>query len=169
MKTEEDIEGNMRRAQLWSIPAYLGTADPGEVPTTAKATESFRDVNTRARIRTQDRQMQQAQSTQGLQRRERPIRRVNCRLRIPGTDMVRYVHNAKTYHCPDGIEPWLAKDRWMLEPDRNIFRRFDSKVPFVDHKVYHHYTEDPFGPYGKVAGALHEKRRAEGTLQLSPS
>lgn len=82
--------------------------------------------------------------------------------------MVSYVCNSKTYHCPDGIEPWLAKNRWMLEPERNIFRRFDSKVPLVDHDVYHHYTENPFRPYGAFARALHEKRRAEGTLGLLP-
>ncbi|KAI4226536.1 MAG: hypothetical protein L6R36_003077 [Xanthoria steineri] len=43
----------------------------------------------------------------------RRITKVNCRYRVPNTDLVKYHRNGKEHLCAPGRTPWERRDRKM--------------------------------------------------------
>lgn len=76
----------------------------------------------------------------------RRVPQINFRTKIPGTSLTSYRRHGKTYHCPPNVEPWTARDRWMLEPGQDVFRQFSFHVPGIDNSVYHYFGEDILSP-----------------------
>lgn len=46
----------------------------------------------------------------------------------------------------------------MLDPSRKLFRQLSSKVPSVDHRIYHFYTEDVLTSDDEMPLASHEEQ-----------
>lgn len=137
IKKEEDINRAAQRAYLYSIPAFqscptftTGSSTMLSPRTTEQTSQQHPRLVLRLRLR--------ASGPKCLKLKgPRPLPRINCRFKIPGSDSKIYAHGGKRYQCPKGVEPWRSGQKWILDPSRGVFKRFAWRVPLEDSTYYY--------------------------------
>ena len=137
IKIEEDLNRAAQRAYLYSIPAYKSSS----TVTTGNSTMLSNSRNEQTSQQHPKLPLKLRLRASGPKRLKlkgpRPLPRINCRFSLPGKESKMYVHGGKRYQCPKGVEPWRSEQKWVLDPNRGVFKRFASRVPLEDSTYYY--------------------------------
>ena len=137
IKTEEDTERASRRAFLYSIPSFKSSTTGMAGSTTATILET-QEQPSRPHPRPIIRLRLRASGPKRLKLRgPRPVPRINCRYSIPGSNSKMYVHRGKRYECPERIEPWRSDQKWMLDSQGGVFKKFAWRVKLAGATYYY--------------------------------